>query len=376
MKTSGPSAVSPVRRVIFFRLQFISYTLLIFAIVCGFFFIEGVIADAEARRTIELVFAMVALLTASSQAIVNYATISASLSPLQRFLRTVGEAATEIRCEDAGADRRIKEQVANLKRHLKGQAVHSTEEMRIVTQVVVQLLAAVETSWTKQSADGVLVALGTLCSQVAHDMRSPLATMMTFLKCLPTEYFADKEMADLKNAAQRSCSRLHQMAEELLDHKRSGQIERKSLDMAKVLRSVCDELNVIAKTKDVTINVGGALSVDYFGDEPKLARTFQNLCQNAIQAMEACGERTLDVSLNASDGEIAVCIEDTGRGIPVENIDKIFLPTFTTKGAKGTGLGLAYCKNVINAHGGRITVENREEGGARFSILLPVQTIQ
>ena len=77
--------------------------------------------------------------------------------------------------------------------------------------------------------------------------------------------------------------------------------------------------------------------------------------------------------LKEGDRAVAISIRDTGRGIPSEIADRIFDPFFTTKGpGEGTGLGLSIAHGIIEAHGGRIWVENPEEGGAMFRMLLPM----
>jgi two-component system NtrC family sensor kinase len=74
----------------------------------------------------------------------------------------------------------------------------------------------------------------------------------------------------------------------------------------------------------------------------------------------------------ASDGRLTLIVEDTGEGIPEENLGRIFDPFFTTKGiGKGTGLGLAVCKKIVDQHGGEISVFSRPGEGTRFHLSLP-----
>ena len=82
---------------------------------------------------------------------------------------------------------------------------------------------------------------------------------------------------------------------------------------------------------------------------------FSNLITNAVQAIENNGE--LNLRINEEPNEVIVEIEDSGPGIPQENISKIFDPLFTTK-PTGTGLGLVSCKNIVEQHGGTISVRN------------------
>ena len=103
-------------------------------------------------------------------------------------------------------------------------------------------------------------------------------------------------------------------------------------------------------------------------DRRLMQRVLTNLILNAIQAMPEGGQLT--ISAAASDGTVLMTVEDTGVGIREDIKDKLFSPLFTNK-AKGTGLGLAVCKRIVELHDGTITVESEEGRGARFVVNLP-----
>jgi len=105
---------------------------------------------------------------------------------------------------------------------------------------------------------------------------------------------------------------------------------------------------------------------------PHLFQVFCNLIKNAIDAMPAGG--TLTVTTRTVGKEVVIRFEDTGVGLP-EETDHIFEPFFTTKEpGKGTGLGLAVCKDIIEKYNGKIVPEPRAGGGSIFSILLPLES--
>ena len=105
------------------------------------------------------------------------------------------------------------------------------------------------------------------------------------------------------------------------------------------------------------------------GDAEVLRSVFSNLFINAVQAMEKDGG-TLNVSIEPEENFVVVEIEDTGEGIPPENLDKIFEPYFSTK-ETGTGLGLAIVKKIVDDHEGSITVESKLDEGTKFVVRLP-----
>jgi len=97
-------------------------------------------------------------------------------------------------------------------------------------------------------------------------------------------------------------------------------------------------------------------------------RVFSNLILNAVQAMPDGG--TLTVSASDANGSVAISVRDTGVGIPEELKKKLFTPLFTAK-AKGTGLGLAVVKRIVDAHGGGISVDSGAGTGSTFTVTLP-----
>jgi two-component system sensor kinase FixL len=111
------------------------------------------------------------------------------------------------------------------------------------------------------------------------------------------------------------------------------------------------------------------------GDRVQLQQVVLNLVVNALDAMKETsgGNRRLVVRTAASGGErsIEVSVRDHGVGLPPENPDRIFEPLYTTK-PHGIGLGLAICRSIIQAHGGRIGSRNNADGGATFWFTLPI----
>ena len=101
-----------------------------------------------------------------------------------------------------------------------------------------------------------------------------------------------------------------------------------------------------------------------------LYQAFLNIFINALQAMPDGGQIILQV--RAKTDVLEVIIADQGGGVPQEVLEKVWDPFFTTKD-KGTGLGLGIVKNIVDAHGGSIFIENASDGGARFIIHLPLQ---
>jgi signal transduction histidine kinase len=105
-------------------------------------------------------------------------------------------------------------------------------------------------------------------------------------------------------------------------------------------------------------------------DKEKMKRVFVNIIKNAIDAMPKGG--ALKITCKALDGNVEIAFRDTGEGIKKDIMEKLWSPFFTTK-AKGMGLGLPICKRIIEAHGGKISVESKLDKGTTFTITFPVK---
>lgn len=108
------------------------------------------------------------------------------------------------------------------------------------------------------------------------------------------------------------------------------------------------------------------------GDDIRLEQVLINLFNNAIQAMTNEKNKRLNVSVTVEDTKVIIAIKDTGSGILASNLDKIFEPFFTTKERIGLGLGLSISHRIIELMQGLLVVENHDEGGAEFKIVLPL----
>jgi signal transduction histidine kinase len=102
----------------------------------------------------------------------------------------------------------------------------------------------------------------------------------------------------------------------------------------------------------------------------QIQQVILNLIQNSVKALEGRTDGLIQVSVETHTGEISAVVSDNGRGIKKENIDKLFIPFFTTS-PSGTGLGLSISQKIVEAHRGRIEVATEEGRFARFSIVLP-----
>ena len=228
-----------------------------------------------------------------------------------------------------------------------------------------------------------LAALGTLAAGMAHEIRNPLSSIMTFVQLLPRKVDKQKFLEKFQRTVPRELNRINELVEDLLDLARVPKYEfRKTSLRALLLQTVESleqelELSRIACRLDIADDLPSISA-----DANQLAKAFANLTRNAIQSMPDGGGLDISAALalphvnqhqRSADfpGEILIVFQDSGSGILPEDLNYIFNPFFTTK-SQGTGLGLAITHKVISEHNGRIGVESRPDSGSRFIVRLPV----
>ncbi|MGQ0695715.1 MAG: ATP-binding protein [Nitrospiraceae bacterium] len=223
-----------------------------------------------------------------------------------------------------------------------------------------------------------LASLGEMSAGMAHEIRNPLGALAGAMQMLRKDLHADETSQRLMDIAVREATRLDTIVTQFLQYARPPALNLAESDLNKVLAETLDLVQHEARTrmniKIVTSLAGGALLGQV--DQDQMKQVFWNLATNAFDAMPrggqltiATGCRKIDVGGRKAD-VIEISFQDTGGGIPKKNLDKIFLPFFTTK-KQGSGLGLAAVHRIVDLHGGWIKVDSQERQGSRFVVCLP-----
>jgi signal transduction histidine kinase len=219
-----------------------------------------------------------------------------------------------------------------------------------------------------------------LISMIYHDLRSPLANVISSLdvlnSLLPEE--EDQTQRTLLEIAIRSTERIQRLTDSLLDIRRleSGQpiANRQPTPVNLLCRNAIENVLPIVngKNQEVSLTMPGVLP-EVWIDEDMIRRVITNLLENAVKYTPAGSK--LYVGARSEANQVLMWVQDTGPGIPAGERERVF-DKFTrlhgSGGPKGLGLGLAFCKLAVEAHGGRIWVEDGPETGACFKFTLPV----
>jgi two-component system NtrC family sensor kinase len=225
-----------------------------------------------------------------------------------------------------------------------------------------------------------LAAVGRLAAGVVHEINNPLATISACAEALEQRveegvFDGSEAIEDLNEylgLIKSEAFRCKSITTGLLDFSRLRTGDRHPLDIAEIIRS---SANLISHQKrggmvDIKLEIQDELPT-INADGGQLQQAVIALATNAIDAMPDGGILTFRAF--TQHRRLAIEIEDTGVGIPAEDMSKVFEPFFTTKEVgKGTGLGLAVCYGIITDHGGRLSVRSNVGKGSTFTIFLPI----
>ena len=212
-----------------------------------------------------------------------------------------------------------------------------------------------------------LALIGQMTVVFAHEIRNALGSIKGYVQWVHEKLEKPDPKKDGLAVVLRGVERIESLTNDLLCFSRNEQYHIESLEPAHL---ISEAINAAVPSWKGTMELAvKPETLRLMGDKEKLYQVLLNGIRNAVQAMEENGNLGILVS---PDGRwVKIRIKDTGRGIPAEEIPRLFTPFHTTK-TDGTGLGLAYSKKVIEGMGGRIALANREDRtGAVLTIRLP-----
>jgi signal transduction histidine kinase len=225
---------------------------------------------------------------------------------------------------------------------------------------------------------GRVTMLGQLSAALAHELNQPLgailrnaeAAEMLLAKPAPDLAEVREILADIRKDDRRAGN----VIEHLRALFRRGDLEKQPLQIETVVRDVLTLVRGDAEAKQVPIDFAVSSPLPpALGDRVHLSQVLLNLIMNGIDATQETTDASRKVSIGArcADGMIEVAVADSGRGIPPETAERVFDAFFTTK-AHGMGMGLPVSRTIVEAHGGKIWVENNRGPGATFHFTVPV----
>ena len=206
-----------------------------------------------------------------------------------------------------------------------------------------------------------LVAIGELSARLAHDLRNPLSVLRTSIENIRFVYGKHTDLTPSFMRMDKAIDRMTHQLDEVMDFVRQKPLTIIETSLFAILDASISIMNIPKSVKitypkdDLTINC----------DPDQMQNVFSNIILNGIQAINDNGQ--IDITTASRRNSSIIVFTDSGPPIPEKVISRVFEPLFTTK-QKGTGLGLASCKTIIESHGGTIHVNNNPTS---FKIILP-----
>jgi two-component system sensor histidine kinase HydH len=217
-----------------------------------------------------------------------------------------------------------------------------------------------------------LASVGRLAAGVAHEIRNPLSSIKGLATYFKERYQDKLDDQQIANIMIQEVDRLNRVVGQLLDFARPIKISKKPISMQALIEDSLKLVERQASEKNIKIETRFPAQMDPVSVDPdRLNQVLLNLYLNAIDSMDAGGRLAIIIPNSQPTHNTEIKIMDDGTGISREDLAHIFDPYFTTK-ATGTGLGLAIVHNIVDAHGGKVTVESHPGRGTTFTISLPL----
>lgn len=224
-----------------------------------------------------------------------------------------------------------------------------------------------------------LAATGRLAATIAHEINNPLESVLNLIYLARTSPGQADRVQDFLATAEREITRVSHIARHTLGFYRETSVPSE-IDMAVLLEEVLTVYDSRLRASGIEVTKNFSIVPPVKALRGELHQVFSNLISNAIDAMRE-GGRLRMVIREPEEGQAAgvlVAVEDTGTGIPTENIPRLFEPFFTTKVSAGTGLGLWVVKQFVESWGGTVNVLSDigpQKHGTAFTILLPLVAV-
>jgi two-component system sensor histidine kinase HydH len=207
-----------------------------------------------------------------------------------------------------------------------------------------------------------LASLGQMSAVLAHEIRNPLASLKGNAQLLARSLPDGEKPRAKADRVVDEAVRLEHLTNDLLAFARSGEIKVADADPAALLRSAAAD---VESADRIRIDDGDAPR-SWPLDADRMRQVLVNLLENAAEMSEG----PIEAAVERDGAALRFTVRDHGPGLPAADLERLFEPFFT-KRTRGTGLGLAVCKRLVDLHGGTIAAKNADGGGAEFSIALP-----
>jgi signal transduction histidine kinase len=304
------------------------------------------------------------------------------VGPVRRLRAAVdriaeGDLATPVPLPRGGAEElvglahdveRMRDQIRAATEGLEAEVARKTADLETTLDERTRALEELRATRDRLVQAAKMAGLGTLAGGVAHEFNNLLGGILGCIESARAGSTDESVLEDL-TVANKTASRAAVLVKALLDVARPGTRALHSVDLAAVVDDVLRAAAPTARHRRIEIAREEESRPRVLGDEGQLHQVVLNLVTNALQAAD--DDEQVAIAVREEDGHGVVEVRDTGAGVPPEDRDRIFEPFFTGR-EDGTGLGLFISYGIVERHGGRIEVGDAPEGGARFTVRVPL----
>lgn len=274
----------------------------------------------------------------------------------------------------SGAHLELELQTKLLIQEVEGYENHDPDNIEVMQGLVITIRDYTETNRLRRIANrnDRMKELGEMAAMVAHEIRNPLGGIKGFAALLKRDLKEQPLLAKIADQVIEGADQLNKLVTEVLHYTRPVEIHFEAIDPMTILRDIKQHYQAEHPKSSIFFEIIGpnrpmTIPVDRY----KIRAAVLNMVMNACDAMPDGGRLSLSVA--EEQGMALITIQDTGIGIPPENLEKIFSPFFTTK-TTGNGFGLSEAHKIIQAHEGTIEVKSELNAGSIFTIRLPAKT--
>jgi len=214
-----------------------------------------------------------------------------------------------------------------------------------------------------------LTSISSLAAGVAHEIRNPLSSIKGFAVYLKERLQSDSEDKKTADIIIDEVERLNRVITQLIEFARPMDLKKESARLSSFVEHTVKLVEPEVSNNNVTVNINVGKNEPFVEADPdKVKQVLLNIFLNALMAMKKGG--SLDIDIIEEKESVQVVVKDTGKGIGENDLPRIYDPYFTSKPA-GTGLGLAVVQKIMEAHGGKISVESARGKGTKVSLYFP-----
>lgn len=252
------------------------------------------------------------------------------------------------------------------------------DDVSLLSTLAAQAAVAIENVRLFQQSDFI--------AEMVHELRTPLTAILAYADMLIGAAINEEQRIQFLKTIRSEAERLTNLTNEFLDLARlsSGRatLVRSEINMSSVVQMAVNVVRPQAVERGIRLSVHAPEHLPLVrGDEQRLHQVVLNLMSNAVKYNKPNGSVTVTVGVDKEDdGYVRVTVSDTGRGISEENLSRLFEKFFRVADAEGyaqgTGLGLSIAKQIVQVHGGQITVESELDVGTTFSFTIPVLQVE